>query len=129
MPFSRLELLIGENRRFRAYFCKESIPIFAKFNKGTQEFVWRGFDAPSVMTRDMELYDTPFANGRFYIEKNINFYLRRQDPFGEFGLSYAKHTDDNVHASNPSEYFNLDSEYLDLSQIFNFYNKIDNICY
>ena len=27
------------------------------------------------------------SNGRLYIEKNINFFLRRQDPFGNYGLS------------------------------------------
>ena len=81
------------------------------------------------MTKDMSLFDLPFTNGRFYIERNINFFLRRQDPFGEFGLSYARHTDDERHLNNPMEYFNVDSAYLDLSQIYNFYNNLDNVCY
>lgn len=27
-----------------------------------------------------------FTNGRLYLNKNINFYLKRQDPFGDYGL-------------------------------------------
>ena len=123
------DALIGENRRFRAYYATESVPLYAAFNNATQEFSWKGFKSPSTMTNDMELFDTPFANGRFYIEKNINFYLRRQDPTGEFGLAYAKHTDDRQHLRNPMEYFNIDPTMLDLSQIFYFYDNLDNICY
>lgn len=120
--------LIGENRRFRAYYSTDGVPLYASFNKSTQEFAWRGITSPSKMTKDMELFDTTFANGRFYIEKGINLFVRRQDPFGEFGLSYARH-DDGRHPRNPMEYFNVDSEYLDLSQIYNFYNNLDNVCF
>jgi hypothetical protein len=28
----------------------------------------------------------PFVNGRNYIEQNVTFYLKRQDPTGECGL-------------------------------------------
>ena len=124
------DALIGEGRRFRAYYANESVPLYAAFNKSTQEFVWKGLRAPSELNSGMELYDTPFANGRFYLERNINFYLRRQDPFGFFGLAYAKHSDDdNGYVKNPMEYFNIDATMLDLSQIFFFYNNLDNICY
>ena len=123
------EALLGDNRKFRAYYANETVPFYASFVKNSQEFCWRGIVPPSTMTKDMELFETPFANGRFYIEKNINFFLRRQDPFGEFGLSYAKHSDDDRHIANPMEYFNIDSDLLDLSQIYNFYNNLDNVCY
>ena len=81
------------------------------------------------MTNRNELYDLPFSNGRFYIEKNLNIYLRRQDPFGDFGLSVARHTDGQFHRANPMEYFNPDAAKIDLSQVANFYNKLDYICY
>lgn len=122
-------VLCGSGRRYRAYYCEESVPAYAAFNKSTQEFVWKDFVSPSVMTDSMEMYDTPFANGRFYLEKNINIYVRRQDPSGDFGLSVARHTDGGNHRTNPMEYFNPDSTKLDLSQVLNFYNKLDYICY
>lgn len=121
------ESLTGDNR-YKAYYTTESVPAYARFNKSTQEFVWRGIKAPSEMRRDMELYDIPFANGRFYIEKNITFFLKRQDPYGDFGLSVARFSTE-THKTNPMEYFNIDPTMLDLSQIYNFYNNVDNICY
>ena len=120
--------LYGENRRYRAYYAVESVPTYAGFNNATQEFVWRSFVAPSMMTSQNGLYDTPFSNGRFYIEKNLNLYLRRQDPFGDFGLSVARHSG-GFHRTNPMEYFNVDATKLDLTQVYNFYNKLDYLCY
>ena len=38
---------------------------------------------------DSELYDSVFMNGAHYYHKNINFFLRRQDPVCEYGLSYC----------------------------------------
>ena len=117
----------GPDRRFRAYYSEDAIPTYAAFDKETRSFVWRGFVSPSLMTQDSELYDIPFANGHFYIEKNITFFLRRQDPFGDFGLLWAKGTD----IYNPMEYFRLESSSgrLDLSSVYNFYNNLNNICY
>ena len=36
-----------------------------------------------------DVADYPFQNGAHYIYSNINFYLRRQDPFGLYGLLYT----------------------------------------
>ena len=58
----------------------ETIPFYAKLIKdGSCRFYWReiiqnGFDDLS----DVEHY--PFTNGALYINRNINFYLRRQNP-------------------------------------------------
>lgn len=119
--------IYGENRRYRAYYTTEGVPLYAAFNASTQEFVWRGFISPSQMSSENEMFNTTFSNGHFYIEKNITFFMRRQDPMGVFGLSYARLEDGQ--RRNPLEYYNIDSTYLDLSQVFNFYNKLDNICY
>lgn len=131
-PFSNLAYLdtksTNTKRRYKAYYCKEAVPLYAAFHHKTQSFVWRGLVAPSEMNREMELFDTPFTNGRFYIEKNITFFLRRQDPYGDFGLLWGKF-DDMKHPKNPVEYFRLEGTFLDLSQIFNFYNNLDNVCY
>jgi hypothetical protein len=129
-PFGSFRQDVEDNIvKYKAYYSTDSVPSYASFNKGTREFAWRGFIMPSEMSKDDELYDRPFSNGHFYIEKNITFFLRRQDPTGVFGLSYARHDDDEKHSLNPMEYFNIDSTYLDLSQVYNFYNKLDNICY
>ena len=56
---------------------------------GTGRYVWRDFLPAEEMTLDDELYDVPFVNGAHYIHKNINFYVRRQDPYGLYGLSFG----------------------------------------
>lgn len=88
-----IELLEPENlkRQYDAFWSDEFIPLYAKLN-GINKFVWRPIVPPSEMIRDAELYDTPFSNGRFYLYKNVNFFLRRQDPNGDYGLSKAKFT-------------------------------------
>jgi hypothetical protein len=39
-----------------------------------------------------------YANGSVYINTNINFYLRRQDPYGIYGLRYT--TSESEDAAN-----------------------------
>lgn len=57
-----------------------------EFNDGTGKYVWRDFVLSSNIVRESDLYDSMFTNGAIYIHKDINFYLKRQDPYGEYGL-------------------------------------------
>lgn len=68
-------------RRYKLYVrYDEEIPFYATFiNDGSCRFVWRnvlqnGFDDNSPN----EVY--PFANNALYVEKNINIFVKRQDP-------------------------------------------------
>ena len=64
-----------------------SIPSYA-YKVATNLYLWR--DVLNVGNKDtVELTEYPFANGHFYINKEINFFLKRQDPFNENGL-YAE---------------------------------------
>ncbi len=58
------------------------IPSYAK-NVGTNTFLWR-----NVIKNDDNILNYPFTNNHLYVEKDINFYLRRQDPFRMNGLYY-----------------------------------------
>ena len=58
-----------------------------EMNDGTGKYVWRDFIPSSKLFRDSNLYDTIFTNGSIYIHKDINFYLKRQDPFGIYKLN------------------------------------------
>ena len=130
MPFGEnFEDIIGDSKKpYRAFYSKETIPMYAKFHSETNSFVWRGIVPASEMSNDMSLYDTPFSNGRFYIEQNVTFFLRRQDPVSDFGLQKAKTSDTNKVIS-PMEFFRISGDKIDLSQIFNFYNNLDYTCY
>lgn len=61
-----------------------SIPSYA-YEVATNIYLWR--DVLNVGNKDVvNLDEYPFANGNFYITKGINFFLKRQDPFGYNGL-------------------------------------------
>ena len=62
------------------------IPHYAyEVGENSNIFLWR--DVLNVGNKDtVELIEYPFANGHFYINKEINFFLKRQDPFGYNGL-------------------------------------------
>lgn len=60
------------------------IPRYA-YKVATNVYIWR--DVLNVGHKDtVELKEYPFANGHFYINKEINFFLERQDQFGREGL-------------------------------------------
>lgn len=63
-----------------------SVPTYASYMTKEQKFVWRDVLAPSEVSIDNPLSDMMFTNGVNYIHDNINFYVKRQDPFGKNGL-------------------------------------------
>lgn len=65
----------------------EDIPYYARIVKdGSCRYYWRNILSNGIESNDSKIY--PFTNGAFYINKRINFYLRRQDPF-EYGGYYV----------------------------------------
>ena len=75
------------NKIMNAYWSPDNVPTFGKLDIKNRCFTWRKLIPQSELNTNYDLYETPFTNGRLYIEKNINFFLRRQDPFGKYGLS------------------------------------------
>lgn len=66
----------------------ESVPYYAKLLKdGSCRFYWREI-LPNGKESSNNVY--PFTNGAFYVMRQINFFLRRQDPkkenLGEFNI-------------------------------------------
>lgn len=58
------------------------VPYYARLIKdGSCRFYWREIISNGIEEGDSKVY--PFTNGAFYINKNINFYLKRQDPTKE----------------------------------------------
>lgn len=53
---------------------------------GTGRYLWREF-MTDAEENNTELRGYTFTNGAHYINKQINFFLRRQDPVGKFGLN------------------------------------------
>ena len=73
-----------------------SVPQYAIYNPLEQTFIWKDVILPSETPSNASTYNMPFSNGAFYIHQNVTFFLRRQDPFGVYGLQdtfdYSKET-------------------------------------
>jgi hypothetical protein len=63
-----------------------NIPDYAK-NVSVNMFLWRDI-IPAVESDNEELSTYPYANNALYIDKCINFFLKRQDPDKMNGLYY-----------------------------------------
>lgn len=63
------------------------IPSYAKILKdGTCRLIWRNLVINGMKKDDTSLEEYPFTNGAFYINKRVDIYVRRQDPYGMWGL-------------------------------------------
>lgn len=72
-----------------------NIPFYAEKVDNTNRYLWRNVN--NVGNKDNTvLPEYRFANGYFYIDQDINFFLKRQDPFNEFGLWYDGEPEDNI---------------------------------
>ena len=118
------------SRRFYAFISENNVPICAKLCEPARMFVWRDLIKPSNLPKDSELYNMPFTNGCFYVEKNINFFLRRQDPIGKYGLLSPMYKTYRKTVSNPLVKFNIRGKSpIDFSDILFTSNNFGNTCY
>jgi hypothetical protein len=66
------------------------IPDYATLLKdGTCRYIWRNVINNGMQGGDTNLEEFPFTNGAFYVNKKIDLYLRRQDPYNVYGM-YAE---------------------------------------
>jgi hypothetical protein len=75
-------------RRWLVFKKTLGIPKYALHYPDTSgKYIWRPLVAPSKTKTDSEIYDKPFANGAHYRHTGINFFLKRQDPYGYYELN------------------------------------------
>ena len=114
------------DRRYFIFWTENNVPTFARLCLDTNEFAWRNLINQSDLEKNSELFDIPFSNGRLYIENNINFFLKRQDPRGEYGLGKPLYNT----VANPIYKFVIDGENrIDLSKTRIVITDILNSCY
>lgn len=72
---------------FDLYKFNPDIPFYAERMSTDNRYLWREIrtvgDPNNVL-----LPEYSFGNGYFYVNQDINFYLKRQDPFNEYGMYY-----------------------------------------
>lgn len=63
------------------------IPSYARILKdGTCRYVWRELIQNGMEDGTSAIEEYPFTNGALYVNKKVDIYVRRQDPYGEYGL-------------------------------------------
>ena len=72
--------------RYIISIIEDNCPIYAEFVPTSQKLVWRDVKKMSELTEQSQIYNMPFINGRNYIQENINFFVRRQDPKNKYHL-------------------------------------------
>lgn len=85
------ELELGEDinpvERYLLYKPNVEKPSEAyELNDGSGTYVWRE-EYEDIEYLNTEIGDYTFTNGAHYINKKINFHLKRQDPDGRYGLN------------------------------------------
>jgi hypothetical protein len=64
-----------------------AIPSYATILRdGTCRLIWRDIVNNGLNRSDTSVEEYPFTNGSFYINKKIDIYVRRQDPYSFWGL-------------------------------------------
>lgn len=82
------ELSVEDLSRYRLFKMDNlDIPSYAKVLKdGTCRVIWRNILNNGFNKSDNSVEEYPFTNGAFYINKKIDIYVRRQDPYNIWGL-------------------------------------------
>ena len=79
------------------FYKNKNIPEYAYYiGDGSGKYIWREIVKDTELTQDSDIYDRMYANGSVYINTNINFYLRRQDPYGIYGIQYTTSASENA---------------------------------
>lgn len=77
----------GGKSRYIISYLTENVPEYAEFIPTNQRLVWRAPKKMSELENTSPIYNMPFTNGRLYIHKNVNVFVRRQDPQEEYSVS------------------------------------------
>ena len=104
-----------------------SVPAYASYIKKEQKFVWCDVLKPSEASPESGLDDVMFTNGAIYFHTNINFFLKRQDATGEFGLLAPIKGPDGQDV-NPLRNYKRHGTIADFSQLIYLAIEAQNAC-
>ena len=90
------------------------IPSYARILKdGTCRLIWRNILNNGFNSNDDTVEEYPFTNGAFYVNRRIDLYVRRQDPYAFYGL----YDDDDIEGNG-----------LDITIEDNYVKEKDIVC-
>lgn len=84
----KVDLNVNTPERYKIYHKNVVIPDYAEIIQGYNgAYRWREVVQNGFEDNEGIIEEYPFVNGCLYIHRDINLFLKRQDPFGEYGLS------------------------------------------
>lgn len=86
---------------------------------GKGKRIWKEIIPEAELSTDSDIYNRPFANGAIYVNTQINFFLKRQDPDGVYlteGVEEVK------------KIFNITPSQLSYTEVENNEEEIGTIC-
>lgn len=101
--FNICNMLLSEEKNTKLALRRVNIniPSYAQYVGGNR-FVWRNIIRAGEMGSD-NIPEYPYTNDAFYINKEINFFLKRQDPHGYFGLYARNNYPNDISGENKKE--------------------------
>ena len=98
--------------KYKLVKLDEEIPNYARLsNDSSVSYIWREV-IPNGFGENNEIETYPFLNGAFYVESNVNFFLKRQDPYNWAKLQSAEFPYDAesniIQEEETNEYYNED---------------------
>lgn len=119
-----------KNKEYEIVMSNNDCPLHAIYLSPMKQFVWRDILKMEELNNNDSLFNRPFTNGCHYIHENINFFLKRQDPTGEYGLLSPEDNADNRpgYVSPLKNYRRYGWFNVDLSGLKYFENNINDIC-
>lgn len=91
---------------------EENAPEYAEFLPSSQRLVWRAPKKMSDLESTSPIYNMPFTNGRLYIHKNVDVFVRRQDPDNDYKL-FRPYSENPLRRFQVEGKGKLDFDYLD----------------
>lgn len=85
------DISLDPEKNYIVFLKTKSIPSYAiRYPDNSGRYIWKTLRKNSDLAIDEEIGSRPFTNGAHYIYQNIDFFLRRQDPEGDYGLNITE---------------------------------------
>lgn len=93
--------ILNSEHKFKVRRKNTDIPSYA-VKIGNNKFLWRNLNTVSNSNSE-EITNRPFANGRLYVDLQVDFFLKRQDKDGKNGLYNKNHFPNDIFGNNETD--------------------------
>jgi hypothetical protein len=111
-----INLSQSDLQKITLFKCGDLTPSYIyAIPDGSGRYMWRDIVKPSEYNYMDELYNLTFTNGSLYHHKNITLPVKRQDPFGKYGMfvkdEYGEKNDNKFEVPSKEADYSADELY------------------